>query len=116
MVRFIVGGCFVLVSTWSSAAGIQLQCDEYLAIVEPESLTINGRHFTNPQEKPYEISEQYSGRSLIYTDSQDQNKETNWAAIHIITQLETGKKAFFYADSKHTNDKAILCAREKEGQ
>ncbi|WP_436872828.1 hypothetical protein [Kosakonia sacchari] len=111
MVKFIVGGCLALLSAYSSAAGITLQCDEYRASVEPDGLTVNGRHYTNPQENPYDISDQYSGRSLIYTDSQDQNKATNWAAIHIITQIETGKKAFFYADSKHTNDKAIVCTR-----
>ncbi len=114
MFRFLVGGGLALVSAFSSAAGIKLQCDEYVALVEPEGLTINGRLFTHPQEKPYEISAQYTGRSLIYTDSQDQNSDSNWAAIHIITQIETGKKAFFYADSKHTNDKAIICTREKE--
>ncbi|WP_231564410.1 hypothetical protein [Enterobacter sp. Bisph1] len=114
MVRFMVGCCVALLSAGSSAAGIKLQCDEYVALVEPQGLTVNGRLFANPQEKPYDISAQYTGRALIYTDGQDQNSDTNWAAIHIITQLETGKKVFFYADSKHTNDKAIICTREQD--
>ncbi|WP_342320898.1 hypothetical protein AAEY27_12580 [Kosakonia sp. BYX6] len=116
MVRFIVGSCFALFSAYSCANGINLSCDEYTAVVEPNGLTVNGRHFANPQEKPYEISDQYTGRTLIYTDSQDQNTDTNWVAIHIITQIESGKKAFFYSDSKHTDEKAIICTREKESQ
>lgn len=114
MVRFIVGGCFALFTACSSAAGINLICDEYTAVVDTSGLTVNGRHYGNPQEKPYEISDQYSGRTLMYTDSNDANKETNWVAIHIITQIASGKKAFFYSDSNHTNQKAIICTL-KEG-
>lgn len=51
MVKFIAGGCLALLSAYSSAEGIALQCDEYRASVEPDGLTINGRHYTNPQEK-----------------------------------------------------------------
>lgn len=116
MVRFIVGSCFVLFSACSAAAGIDLLCDEYTAVVAPDGLTVNGRHYTNPKEQPYEISDQYNGRSLTYTDSQDQNNETNWVAIHIITQLASGKKAFFYSDSKHTDEKAIICTRKDIAQ
>ncbi|WLI77168.1 hypothetical protein Q5705_00975 [Kosakonia sp. H02] len=116
MVRFIAGSCFVFFCAYSCAAGINLSCDEYTAVVEPNGLTVNGRHYAQPEETPYEISDQYSGRTLTYTDSQDQNADTRWVAIHIITQLETGKKAFFFSDSKHTDKKAILCTREKEAQ
>lgn len=37
-----------------------------------------------------------SGRSLIFTDTTDDNSEGHRAVIHIITQLETGKKRFLY--------------------
>ncbi len=116
MVRFIVGSCFAIFSAYSCAAGINLSCDEYTAVVEPDGLTVNGHRYTNPQEKPFDISDQYTGRSLIYTDSQDQNNQTNWVAINIITQIASGKKAFFYSDSKHTDDKAIICTRKDEGK
>ncbi|XTZ36709.1 hypothetical protein ACQYRI_11870 [Salmonella enterica] len=116
MVRFIVGTFFAAFAASSLAAGIHLQCDEYNAVVAPDGLTVNGRLYTQPQEKPFDISEQYSGRMLLFTDSKDQNPQTNWAAIHIITQLSSGKKAFFYADNNHTDKKAIICTRENEGQ
>ncbi|WP_312685964.1 hypothetical protein [Kosakonia sp.] len=105
-----------LFTVCSSAAGISLLCDEYTAVVDPGGLTVNGRHYTNPQEKPYEISDQYSGRTLTYTDSNDQNSDSNWVSIHIITQLSSGKKAFFYSDNHHTNEKAIICTRKDEVQ
>lgn len=114
MVRIIAAGCFALFSACSWSAGIALLCDEYSVEVEPNGLTVNGRHFSDPQEKPYEIGDQYTGRSLFYSDKQDQNAETNWVAIHIITQLGSGKKAFFYSDNNHTDDKAILCSQQKE--
>lgn len=116
MVRFIVLSCFTLFSACSFATGINLSCDEYTAVVEPEGLTVNGHRYTNPQEKPFDISDDYTGRSLIYTDSQDQNNQTNWVAINIITQISSGKKAFFLSDSKHTDDKAIICTRKDAEQ
>ncbi|MFI8317089.1 MULTISPECIES: hypothetical protein [Kosakonia] len=114
MVRIIAAGCFALFSACSWSAGITLLCDEYSVEVEPNGLTVNGRHFSDPQEKPYEIGDQYTGRSLFYSDKEDQNADTNWVAIHIITQLGSGKKAFFYSDKNHTDDKAILCSQGKE--
>ena len=116
MVRFIVGSCFAIFSAAACADGITLQCDEYTAVVAPQGLTVNGRHYANPQEKPYEISEQYTGRALTYTDSNDPNAQTNWVAIHIITQIGSGKKAFFLSDSKHVDEKAIICTRGQESQ
>ncbi|MGP3594150.1 hypothetical protein [Vagococcus sp. WN89Y] len=112
MKRLIPCGFLALFSVGASAQGITLLCDEYRVQVEPGELAVNGRHYVNPQEQPYGISDQYSGRSLIFTDSNDKNKESNWAAVHIITQADTGKKAFFFSDNHHKDEKAIVCSLE----
>lgn len=112
MNKHILSSLLILFSAGSSAQGINLLCDEYRAQVAPGELIVNGRHYSQPQEQPYGISDQYSGRSLVFTDTTDANKESNWVAIHIITQTETGRKAFFYSDTHHKDDKAIVCSLE----
>jgi len=113
MKKSMLCGVLALFSAGAAAQGITLLCDEYRAQVEPGELTVNGRHYLHPQEQPYSISDEYSGRSLIFTDSTDENKESNWAAIHIITQAATGKKAFFFSDNRHKADNAIVCSLEE---
>lgn len=115
MIKSVIGGLVIAAAVSAQAEGIHLQCDAYSVVVETGELVVNGRRYSQPQEQPYALSEGYSGRALMFTDGTDRNSETNWVALHIITQLESGKKAFFYADGQHKDEKAIICNREEAG-